>query len=155
VITATNTTVFDIRWNSGSAAPAVAPYSARLLRGTLIPIDAARGSDKLRRTVNGVLIDISAHQMRKYQLEASGNDDDPPALDGLWVGDQVLVDSHVELGFLTAGGAPAHAAVPGSVRFNGDFTFYCPQFQMRVVELQIEREEWAATVSWSIRLEEI
>jgi hypothetical protein len=153
LITATHTTVFDIRWDSG--ATAVAPYSARQLRGTLTPIDAARGADKMRRTVNGTLIDISAPQMRKYQLEASGNDDDPPALDGLWVGMQVVVDSHVEIGFPTAAGGPAHAAVPGSVRYNGDFTFYCPQFSMRVVELQIEREEWAAQVSWSIRLEEI
>jgi hypothetical protein len=155
MITATSPTVFDIHFGVGDPAPGVAPYSARALKGTLTPIDAAKGNDKLRRTVNGTLIDISAPQMRKYSLEINGSDQAPPALDGLWVGMQVLVNSHVEIAYLTAGGSAGRSPVPGSVRVEDNFTYYCPQFTMRIVDLQIERDEWAAAVTWSLSLEEI
>jgi hypothetical protein len=115
----------------------------------------AAGTDKLARTVNGTLISIAAPQMRKYQLEVHGEDQAPPALDGLWVGMEVEVDCHVELAYLTAGGTPGRTPVTGSSRTEGDYTYYCPAFSMRVVELQIERQEWAAAVSWSLTLEEI
>jgi hypothetical protein len=46
-------TDLDIRFDLAAAPPSVNPYSARQLRGTLSPVDAAKGSDKLRRTVNG------------------------------------------------------------------------------------------------------
>ena len=147
-------TVFDIHFLGGDPAPGVNPFSARGLKGTLSPIDMAKGADKMRRTVNGSLIDISAPQMRKYQLEVAGTDQAPPALDGLWVGIEVLVNSHVETAYLTTGGAPSRTPVPGSERSEGDYTYYCPQFQMRVVEYQIERDEWAAEVTWSLTLEE-
>jgi hypothetical protein len=148
-------TDLDIRFDLSAAPPGVNPYSARQLRGSLTPVAAATGSDKLRRTVNGGLIDISAPQMRKYKLEVRGSDMAAPALDGLWVGMAVTVDCHVELAFLTAGGGPAHAAVPGSSRVDGDYTYYRPQFAMLVAELQIERQEWAAVVDWSLSLEEV
>jgi hypothetical protein len=45
--------------------------------------------------------------------------------------------------------------VADSTRVEGDYTYYCPSLLMRVVELQIERQEWAAAVSWSLTLEEI
>ena len=147
-------TVFDIHFLGGDPAPGVNPFSARGMKGTLSPIDMAKGADKMRRTVNGSLIDISAPQMRKYQLEVNGTDQAPPALDGLWVGVEVLVDSHVETAYLTTGGAPSRTAVPGSERVEGDFTYYAPRFQMRIVEYQIERDEWAAAYSFSLLLEE-
>lgn len=154
MITATAPTVFDLRIPAGSA-PGVNPYSARGLTGTLTPIGMASGNDKLARTVNGALISIAAPQMRKYQLEISGEDQAPPALDGVWVGMEVEVDAHVELAYLTAGGTPGRSPVAGSSRVEGAYTYYCPSFSMRVVELQIERQEWAAVVSWSLTLEEI
>ena len=138
-----------------AAAPGINPYSARGLRGTLTPIDAARGSDKLARTVNGTLVDISAPQMRKYRLEISGEDQAPPALDGLWVGMVVVVSSHVELAYLTTTGFSGRTPVSGSVRVEGAFTYYRPQFTMMVVEYQIERQEWEQAVSWSLALEEV
>jgi hypothetical protein len=149
MLPATFSTVLDI------VGPGVNPYSARALRGTLSPIALAQGNDKLARTVNGTLVDISAPQMRKYQLEVSGDDVAPPALDGLWVGMQVTVNSHVELAYLTAGGVPGRTPVSGSQRIEGDYTYYCPQFQMLVVELQVDRQEWAAEVTWSLKLEEL
>jgi hypothetical protein len=149
MLPATFSTVLDID------VTGVNPYSARALRGTLSPIALAAGDDKLARTVNGTLVDISAPQMRKYKLEIQGEDVSPPALDGLWVGMQVTVSCHVELAYLTAGGAPGRTPVSGSSHIDGDYTYYCPSFVMRVVELQTERQEWAAVVSWSLVLEEI
>lgn len=148
-------TVLDIRFNLAAAPPSVNPYSARGLRGTLSPIDAARGDDKLARTVNGSLIDISAPQMRKYRIEVTGNDQAPAALDGLWVGMVVTVNSLVEIGYLTAGGSAGRTAVPGSIRTEGDFTYYRPQLVMRIVELSLERQEWDAIVPWHLALEEV
>ena len=136
-------------------APGVNPYSARGLRGTLGPIDAAKGDNKLRRTVNGTLVSIAAPQMWKYRLEVQGNDVAPAALDGLWVGMQATVDCHVELAFLTAGGSASRPMVPGSERFDGDYTYYRPQLVMLIVELETSSDEWAAAVSWSMTLEEV
>jgi hypothetical protein len=148
-------TALDIRFSLAAPPPSVDPFSARAMRGTLSPIDLAKGNDKLARTVNGTLIDISAPQMRKYRLQVNGQDHNAPALDGLWVGISVVVNSHVEIGYLTSVGAPARMPVPGSTRTDGDFTYYCPQFEMRIVELQIERAEWEASVTWSLVMEEI
>jgi hypothetical protein len=136
-------------------APGVNPYSARGLRGTLAPIDAAKGDNKLRRTVNGTLVSIAAPQMWKYRLEVQGNDVAPAALDGLWVGMQATVNCHVELAFLTAGGSASRPMVPGSARIEGDYTYYRPQLLMLIVELQTGADEWAASVSWSMTLEEV
>jgi hypothetical protein len=147
-------TSLDIRFDLSAPAPGVNPYSARGLQGTLMPIDAAKGTDKLARTINGTLIDISAPQMRKYRLEISGNDQAPPALDGLWVGMIVIVSSLVELAYLSAGSS-ARPAVAGSARVEGDFTYYRPQLTMMVVEHQIARQEWEQAVTWSLALEEV
>ena len=148
-------TVFDIRFPGAGSAPGVPYYASRGLHGTLRPIDLAQGSDKLRRTVNGTLIDVSAPQMRKYQLEATGNDHEAPAFDGLWVGMEVEVDCHVELAYYTGFGTPERPAVPGTTYTSGLNTFYCPQFSMRIVELEVSRAEWDAQNDWSITLEEI
>jgi hypothetical protein len=150
------TTDLDLRFDLvATTAPGVNPYSARGLQGTLTPIDAARGNDKLARTVNGTLVDVSAPQMRKYRIEVSGNDQAPPALDALWVGMVVVVSSHVELAYLTATGFSGRTPVSGSERIEGDFTYYRPQLTMMVVEHQIARQEWEQAVSWSLALEEV
>lgn len=148
-------TALDIRFDLAAAAPGVNPFSARALKGTLSPIDAAKGSGLLARTVNGTLVDLSAPQMRKYSLEVTGSDQAPPALDGLWVGMVVIVNCFVELAYLTAGGSPTRTPVSGSSRTEGDFTYYSPQFTMMVVEYQQGFEEWAANAPWSLVLEEI
>jgi hypothetical protein len=148
-------TALDIRFDIAAAAPGINPFSARGLSGTLAPIALAQGDDKLARTVNGTLISLAAPQMRKYRLEVGGDDKAPPALDGLWVGMQVAVDAHVELAYLTAGGSPSRTPVAGSSRTEGDFTYYRPHFDMLVVELEIQRQEWETAVSWSLTLEEI
>jgi hypothetical protein len=154
-------TVFDMRWadvTSGGGTPSVPgvpPYAARGLHGTLRPIDMAQGSDRVRRTVNGTLVDVSAVQMRKYLLEASGDDMDSPALASMWPGMAFNVDCHVELAYPTGLIVPDRTPVPGSERVEGDYTFYCPQMLMRLIEFQIGRDEWGAAVSWSLTLEEV
>lgn len=153
MIGASNSTVFDIHFPSDTA-PGVTPYSARGLKGKLSLIQGI-GGNNLRRTINGTLLDLNPAQMRKYVLEISGGDQAPPALDGLWPGMQVDVDSNVELAFLTAGGSAGRTMVPGSERFEGAYTYYCPRLTMLVVDLGVERDEWAAAVSWSLTLEEL
>jgi hypothetical protein len=148
-------TAFDIVVDDTTGAPGVNPFSARGLKGTLAPIAAAQGIDKLRRTVNGTLISIAAPQMWKYRLDVQGEDVAPAALDGLWVGMQATVDCHVELAFLTAGGSASRPMVPGSEWFDGDYTYYRPQLLMLIVELETSSDEWAASVSWSMTLEEV
>jgi hypothetical protein len=149
-------TVFDLIYpDQGTWVSGVPPYSARGLKGTLTPIDMASGLDKLARTVNGTLISIAAPQMRKYRLEASGNDQDPPALDGLWVGMEVTARCHVEIARHTVSGPPERTPVAGGIRYEGGWTFYRPEMQMRVVQWSIDREEWNAAVNWSLALEEI
>jgi hypothetical protein len=99
-------------------------------------------------------VDISAPQMRKYRLEVTGNDQAPPALDGLWVGMAVTVNCHVEIAY-PAGGSPERSPVSGSERTEGSYTYYRPQFTMMIVEHQIAREEWEQAVNWSLALEEV
>jgi hypothetical protein len=155
-ISATQLTDFDLTATVGSPPwPHVNPFSARGLRGTLTPINAAKGDNLLARTVNGTLINISAPQMHKYRVEITGNDQAPPALDGLWVGLPMYVYPHVEIAYLTTGGSPTRSVVPGSVRVEGNYTYYRPALTMMVVEWQIEREEWEQAVSWSLSLEEV
>ncbi len=147
-------TVFDIHFVGGDAAPGVNPFSARGLKGTLSLIDAIGGSSNLRRTVNGTLIDLTPVQMRKYKLEIAGDDQAPPALDGVWPGMEVVVDSNVELAYLTAGGAPAKPGVPGSERVEGDYTAYRMRLPMLIVSYQVDTDEWGSAYSWQLSLEE-
>jgi hypothetical protein len=67
----------------------------------------------------------------------------------------VTVNSLVEVGYLTTTGSSGRTAVPGSVRTEGSFTYYCPQLTMMVVDLSTEREEWAANAPWHLTLEEV
>ena len=150
----TQSTVFDIHFPSDTA-PGVPLYSARGLKGTLTPIGMLSGGNTLRRTVNGTLIDIGAPQMRKYQLEISGDDVDPPAFDSLWPGAEVAVDSNVEMAFLTAGGSAGRTMVPGSERFDATHTYYCMRLTMLVMGMEVQRDEWGCAVSWSLTLEEV
>jgi len=140
------TTVLDF---TGLALP---PYSARGLMQTLEPLDQA---GNLRRTVNGELIDLSHQQFRKYRSTIAGSDQQPPAIDGVWQGLQVVVDCICELAYLAQGGAPQRPVVAGSSRQDGDFMFYRPRLAMRVTAFNVSTDEYGAVTSWSLSLEEI
>ena len=146
-------TDFDLIFDFGLDAPGINPFSARGLKGTLGPVDEARGRDKMARNVNGALVDLSAPQMRKYKLSIKGNDQAPPALDGLWVGMPVVVFSLVEIG-ARVGSTPTRPWTPDGIRFEGEYFYYRQLFQMRVVDWNIDRDEYAADVPWTLELEE-
>src|SRR4029078_6450006 len=95
----------------------VPDYSARGLSQTLEPIE---GSASLRRTINGALKDLSFAQFRKYKSTISCQDQEPPAVDGVWRARLVTVDCVVELSY-PAGGTPARPVVTGSTRTEGTF----------------------------------
>lgn len=130
----------------------IPPYSARGITQTLQPIAAAAS---MRRTINGVLRNLGQPQFRKYTSEISCTDQQHPALDGVWPGKEVTVDCVCELSYKTAGGSPERAAVPGSSRVDGAFTFYRPRLSMLVTGYNVRTDEWGAAVGWSLALEEV
>jgi hypothetical protein len=129
----------------------VPDYSARGLTQTLEPIEA---SSSLRRTVNGALKDLSYAQFRKYKSTVSCQDQEPPAIDGVWPGHVVTVDCVTELSY-PSGGSPARPVVLGSARTEGAFVFYRPALQMRVTGFSVSRDEYGAAVQWQMELEEV
>jgi hypothetical protein len=132
----------------------IPPYSARGLAQTLAPI---AGSTQMRRTVNGALRDVADPLFRKYQSTITGGDMDPPALEGIWPGMVLTVDCIPELSFEgePSTGGFTREAVPGSTREANGFTFYRPRLIMLVTGFNVNRDEWEATLSWSLALEEV
>ena len=134
------------------SGPGVPPYSARGASQTLEPISA---SQQLRRTINGSLVDLSRSEFRKYRSTISCADQQPPAVDGVWPGQQITVGCISELSYKTSGGSPARSVVSGSSRVEGSYTFYRPSLIMRVVSFSQQTDEYGASVSWSLELEEV
>jgi hypothetical protein len=128
------------------------PYSARGLRQTLQPISQ---DNALRRTVNGALVDLTLSAFRKYTSTITASDQSVPALNNVWIGAQVTVDCIVELAYVTSGGSAQRTVVPGSSRVSGAYTFYRPRLTMRIVDYQVELDEWQAEIGWSMRLDEV
>lgn len=127
-------------------------WAARGLKQSLKPIG---GAGQLERTVNGELIDLSETQMRKFASTISGEDVYSPALNAVWPGDELTVDCIVELAYLTATGSADRTVVSGSSRVEGDYTYYRPQLTMRVMDFNVEEDEWGKVVSWQMDLEEV
>lgn len=132
------------------------PYALRGATQTLTPIDQ---SVQLRRTINGDLVDLSDPIFRKYRSTITGTDVLPPGFDDIWPGMEVTVDCISELSYKTSSGSAAKpiAQVDGedATRTVGDYTFYRPSLTMRVVAFTQDTDEYAATVSWSLELEEV
>lgn len=133
---------------SGDGLP---PYSVRGVTQSLEPIAAA---GNLRRTVNGGLVDLSASQFKKYRSTISCEDMDSPAFDAVDIGDTLTIDCVAELCYKTSGGSPSRSVVSGSSRTANGFTFYRPQLVMKVTGKSQEVDEYQATVSWSLEVEE-
>lgn len=129
----------------------IPPYSARGLSQSFGPIDE---SVQLLRTVNGDLDDVSVAQFRKFKTTIRGSDQQPPALNGIWPGTEIIVDCIVEIAYETSTGGPNHTVVEGSSRVEGDYTFYRPQLTMRLVNFNVDRDEYGAQVGWQLDLAE-
>jgi hypothetical protein len=126
-------------------------YSARGLSQTLEPID---GSKSMRRSINGILTDVSHDQFRKYKSKISCTDQRSPAFDGIWPGMTVVVDCIAYLSYPTTG-SPQRTVVAGSSFTEGTFTFYRPRLTMMVTTNSAQTDEWDANVPWELELEEI
>lgn len=131
----------------------LAPYSARGLTQTFDPISAAT---HLERAVNGELVDLSAPQFRKYRSKVSCTDVNTPALGGVWPGTIVDVECAAEMSFKTdRPGDQEREAVIGSVRIEGDYTFYRPKMTFVFVGFSTSEQEYHRDVAWSFELEEL
>lgn len=148
------------------AGAGVPPYSVRGVTQSLQPINAASSQ---RRTINGVLVDLSDSVFHKYGSTISANDQQPPALEARWPGVILTVDCVQELAIfgtveevtepltdITESGALfSKPHVPGSIRHDTGFTFYRPRLRMMVTSFSMTADEWAAGVQWSLALEEV
>jgi hypothetical protein len=128
----------------------VAPYSARGLKQSLTPIDAA---SQMRRTVNGVLRDISLPQFRRFKSTITGSDQLSPAVAGIWPGMTVTVECICELA--VGAGSVDRPVVSGSSRTEEGMQYYRPVLTMLVRSFDIEADEYGAQVSWTMQLEEV
>jgi hypothetical protein len=134
-------------------------YAARGLKQTLTPITAAGAS--IQRDINGTLIDLrdpTDDLFLKYASHIECGDVDtryPLCFDGVWPGKLVTVNCVCELAY-ASGGAATRPAVSGSTRVDAQgVTFYRPVLNMMVLNFQTQEDEWNATVSWTLDLEEI
>jgi hypothetical protein len=130
----------------------VTDYSVRGLTQSLRHIDEAV---KMRRTVRGDLRDISRTEFRKYASTITCRDQDVPALSGIWPGMIINVSCIVELCFETVTGGMERTPVSGSERVEGDYTFYRPRLRMMIVSYSVDKDEWNATVGWTLELQEV
>ena len=128
----------------------VPPYSARGLQQTLDPIPLTAN---IRRTVNGGLINLSPTQFRKYMSIITCEDQQTPAVGGIWPGSVVTVGCVAELCHLI-GQTPERTAVAGSTYQEDGYEFYRPELTMMVIQISNNRNEYGALTSWSITLEE-
>ena len=128
----------------------VPPYSARGITQTLEPIDQASA---IFRTINGGVVNFAAPQFQKYKTTISGNDQNPPAFDSIWPGQEVVMDCVAELSY-AVGGSPNRTVVPGSANTESGFIIYRPRLTMTITKITEQRDEYGATTSWTIEAEE-
>lgn len=129
----------------------IPPYSSRGLSQTLTPITQA---SQLERSINGKMIDFGYEPMQKYASTITGSDHRPPAFDQLWPGRVLIVDCITEL---CVEGGPPFGREPVDyehVRFENGFSYYRPRLTMVVINWNMDEDEWAAGVSWTLNLEE-
>lgn len=131
----------------------IPPYSARGITQSLSHIDAAVSQ---RRTVNGVMVDLSVPELRKYQSTISCTDQQHPALSGVWPGRILTVDCVSELSYAdNTDGAAERTVVSGSQRTEDGFVFYRPRLTMMVVSYETSFDEWGADVNWTMKMVEV
>jgi hypothetical protein len=129
----------------------VPPYSARGLTQTLAHIDQASSSG---RDVNGNLIDLSFSGFRKYKSTISGTDQLPPNVNGVWPGQQVVVDCIAELS-MDEGSTPDRTVVPDSLATEGAHSTFRPRLTMLVMSFNLSQDEYGRQIDWSMDLEEV
>ena len=130
-------------------------FSARDLTQTLTPIQAVQNNrQNLRRTIGGVLVNITPSQFLKYASKVSAADQQPPAVDGVWPGTLVTVTCVAQLAF-PVGGAPQRPQLSGSEVVSNGFVFYRPVLNMMVAGWSESLAEWKPGLTWELDLEEV
>jgi hypothetical protein len=137
----------------------VSPYAARGLTQTYGHIDQAAD---LRRTVNGSLVNFGSDTFRKITSKITGSDLVAPPL--VWPGQQITVSCVQPISYYNVSGATGPAemlsqvftAATGSEWTLGDTTFYLPVIDFIVANPAFEYgfDEWAATSTWTLNLEQ-
>lgn len=125
-------------------------WSARGLTQTLAPIQQAA---QLSRSINAVLQDLSFDSFKLYASKISCSDQRTLPPDNLWPGSLVTVSCVAELR-RDASGSATRAVVASSERTEGTFVFYRPKLDMTVTGFNVQIDEYGATVSWELDLEE-
>lgn len=130
------------------------PYAARGISQRLKPIGEVA---QLARTVNGALVDLAVDTaFRKFESTITCTDMDHPAPDDLWPGMTLTVDCLTELKYpATTDGAPARTPVSGSERTEGGMVYYRPVLTMKLVDYDVQTDEYGAAVSWTMELAEV
>jgi len=132
----------------------IPPYSARGITEEF----TLDGNAQLARTVNNVLIDLSAQQDEKYKLTITCSDQQMPYLDGVKRGMQLIVDSATEFTYMT-GGSPARPVAETTddpaTRSEGAVTFYRPRLTMLVADYRLNNDEAGAVCGWTLDLVEV
>jgi len=128
-------------------------YQARGLTQTLEVIPESK---QQKRTIDGVLTDISNPVFRKYSSKITCTDINAPPLDNVWPGMTVTVECAATLCYPTGRpNSPAREEVSGSSYVLGAFTFYRPVLVMLIGPFSEQFDEWKATVGWTLDLEEV
>lgn len=128
------------------------PFSIRDATQQLEPIQQA---GVIRYDVNGVPMDLTPRQFKKYRMTVDCEDMTSPAIDDILVGQVLIVDCAVELNFITEGGAPSRPVVDGSMRVEGLRTFYRPQLTVMVTNHTVSAREFQASVNWHMEATEM
>jgi len=123
-------------------------YSARGASQTLTLISESQDQ---RRSINGVLLNLSYPQFRKYSTKITCKDQRSPAMDGIFPGQEVTIGCICELAY-PVGGSPARPVVSGSQRVEHGHVFYRPILDMLIqaVDPFVSIDEWAADIQWEI-----
>ena len=127
-------------------------YSARGLTQTLTPVQEAKPAPQ--RTINGEARFLGGSQMRKYESTITCTDQNAPPFDGLWPGEEIVVECVCELSYKTSGGGPDRGAVTCSSRTVGDFTLYRPIMNFMVVDYNQSFAEYPHDYQWQLTLTE-
>jgi len=138
-------------------------------------------SGDLRRTVNGTLIDLTRDENRKYTSTISASDQKTPSLAGIWKGMELIIESISTIRQLVNPASNSATMIrdyvvgtvygrdingvkilPTSIigliaNFPSNIVMveYCPKLTMLVSDISIDSDEYEATQSWTIDLEEV
>lgn len=125
-------------------------YAARGLTQT---IDLIAEAGIFRRTTSGKIRNIAGPQFKLYKTSIICSDAYGLALDGIFPGDELVLDCVAELGY-KFGLLPQREVIDGSSYQIGDTVWYRPRLYITVTFFEISRNEYGAVTAWRLEGEE-